>query len=45
MNEAMNEAIREGQPFPELPNLGDLGGLLGRKPFVLFFYPRALSPG
>jgi peroxiredoxin len=37
--------LREGDPFPRLPNLGDLEGSLGRRPVVLFFYPKAASPG
>lgn len=41
----MAETLREGDPFPELPNLGDLAGYLGRDPVVLFFYPKAFTGG
>lgn len=41
----MAEALREGESFPALPNLGDLEGRLGRDPIVLFFYPKAFTGG
>jgi peroxiredoxin len=34
-----------GEAFPELPNLGDLAGRLGRQAVVLFFYPKANTGG
>lgn len=37
--------VAVGQPFPRLPNLDDLDGHLGKDPVVLFFYPKAGTPG
>jgi peroxiredoxin len=34
-----------GESFPRLPALGDLGGNLGRRPVVLYFYPKANTGG
>lgn len=38
-------AVREGDRFPDLPNLGDLNGNLGVRPVILFFYPKANTGG
>ena len=38
-------SVSVGEAFPRLANLGDIGGRLGRRAFVLFFYPAALTGG
>ncbi len=37
--------ISEGAAFPQLPNLGDLDGHLGKDAVALFFYPAANTGG
>lgn len=34
-----------GAKFPELPGLGLVNAEIGRRPFVLYFFPKAFTGG